>query len=67
MTCYMHNLKDLFGMLGLEYDKPNRDRLDAAIREALDVPESAHCPEVWAAVKSMPRAELADRVSGLLA
>lgn len=58
MTCYMRHLGDVFEALGLENDKPVRDRVDRAIRDALGVPEGAHCPEVWAAVKAVPRGEL---------
>lgn len=58
MTCYMRHLGDVFDSLGLENDKRTRDRVDRAIRDALDVPDGAHCPEVWSAVKAVPRDEL---------
>lgn len=53
MTCYQRHLGYLFDTLGLEYDKANRARVDAAIREVLGVPEGAHCPEVWSAIKAL--------------
>lgn len=66
MTCYMHHLHDVFEALGLEYDKANRERVDSAIRKVLDVPADAHCPEVWAAVKATPRADLTGALSRVL-
>jgi hypothetical protein len=60
MTCYMRNLRTMFDTLGLEYDKANRVRVDRAIRSIVGTPEGAHCPEVWAAVKSLTPEEGAD-------
>jgi hypothetical protein len=57
MTCYQRHLRPLFESLGLEYDKANRERVDAAIRQVLGVAEGAHCPEVWAAIKALSPAE----------
>lgn len=67
MTCYMRNLHDVFEALDLDYDKANRDRVDVAIRKTLAIPDQAHCPEVWASVKSMPRPELVERLRHALA
>lgn len=67
MTCYSHHLRDVFDALGLEYDKPGRERLDSAIREVLGLSEQAHCPEVWAAAKATPRPELVARLTEVLA
>ena len=55
MSCYLRQMHSLFDTIGLEYDKPNRKRVDAAIREILGTPAEAHCPEVWAAIKSLPQ------------
>ena len=60
MTCYQRHLGSLFESLGLEYDKPNRTWVDAAIREVLGVAEGAHCPEVWSAIKALSPAERDD-------
>ena len=57
MTCYQRHLGPLFESLGLEYDKVNRARVDAAIREVLGVAEGAQCPEVWSAIKALSPAE----------
>lgn len=53
MTCYQRHLGSLFDSLGLEYDKGNRERVDAAIRGLLRLDETAHCPEVWASIKAL--------------
>ncbi|HET6352628.1 MAG TPA: hypothetical protein VFG89_10945 [Coriobacteriia bacterium] len=53
MTCYQRHLGSLFEALGLDYDKANRRKVDDAIRAVLKVPDGAHCPEVWAAIKSL--------------
>jgi len=60
VTCYMRHMGWLFDALALDNDRDNRRRVDAAIRTALKIGPDAHCPEVWAAIKSMPEA---DRVS----
>lgn len=60
MTCYMRNLRPMFDTLGLDYDKPNRDRVDGAIRAILGTPAGAHCPEVWSAIKSLTPQESTD-------
>ncbi|NTW28336.1 MAG: hypothetical protein HGA39_03095 [Coriobacteriia bacterium] len=70
MSCYLRSMHWLFEALDLEYDKPSRKRVDAAIREVLGSPADAHCPEVWAAIKGLSEAERADltpRVAELLA
>jgi len=54
VSCYLRHMKDVFEALGLEYDKPNRKRVDAAVRQILSIPADEHCPEVWAAVKALP-------------
>ena len=51
MTCYQRHMGWLFESLGLEYDKPTRAKVHAAIADALGLPADAHCPEVWAALK----------------
>lgn len=53
MSCYMRQMHWMFDALGLEYDKANRKRADLAIREILEMPDDAHCPEVWAAIKAL--------------
>ncbi len=60
MTCYQRHLGWLFDSLGLEYDKANRVRVDAAIREVMGVPEDARCAEVWSSIKSLSLAERDD-------
>jgi hypothetical protein len=60
MTCYQRHLGSLFESLCFEYDKANRARVDAAIRQVLGVAEGAHCPEVWAAIKALSPAERDD-------
>ena len=69
MSCYLRNMHSLFEALGLEYDKPNRKRVDRAIRETIEAPAEWHCPEVWAAIKALPpgeRDELPSRVAEAL-
>lgn len=58
MTCYQRHLGSLFEALGLDYDKDNRRRVDDAIRRVLEVPEGAHCPEVWSAIKALSSEQL---------
>jgi hypothetical protein len=60
MTCYMRHMGWLIEQLGLPDDKLGRRELDRALRSALDVPDSAHCPEVWAAVKALDDVGWAD-------
>jgi hypothetical protein len=57
MTCYMRHMKPLFETLGLTYDEPNRQAVDRAIRAMLGLGDTPRCPEVWAAIKTMPEAE----------
>lgn len=52
MTCYQRQLTDMFELLELTYDRPNRQRVHGAIVELLELPEDAHCPVVWAALKN---------------
>lgn len=52
MSCYIRHLTDLFAQEGLEYNKPNRQKVDKKIRDMLDM-SSEHCPEVWKKVKPM--------------
>jgi hypothetical protein len=69
MTCYQRHLRQLFESLGLEYDRTNRARVDAAIREVLGVADSAQCPDVWSSIKALSPAErdnLPARVSDAL-
>jgi hypothetical protein len=51
MTCYMRHMGWLIEQLGVSDDKVGRRDLDRALRSVLDLPDSAHCPEVWSAVK----------------
>jgi len=53
VTCYMRHMDWLFDALDLESDKDNRRRLDTALRSVLETDAAAHCPEVWAAYKSL--------------
>lgn len=62
MTCYMRQMHWLFEALDLDYDKKNRQRMDLAIRRALDLGDDLHCPEVWAAIKALPEDEKAGLV-----
>ena len=57
MTCYLRQMHWLFDALVLDYDKPNRELVDAAIRAELGMPESVRCPEVWAAIKALTDAQ----------
>ena len=69
MSCYLRHLRGLFESLGLEYDKPNRDRVDTAIRSLLGFEQESGCPDVWAAIKGMPdqdRLDLVGRVASRL-
>jgi hypothetical protein len=62
-------MHSLFETLGLEYDKPNRKRVDGAIRTIVEAPAEAHCPEVWTSIKAMPdtdREALPARVAEVL-
>jgi hypothetical protein len=70
VSCYMRQMRWLFEALDLEYDKANRRRVDAAVREVLAMPPGAHCPEVWSAVKGLSpdeQAGLPIRVAEVLA
>jgi len=60
VTCYQRHIGDVFDALDLEYEKENRARVDRALRDLLDVPDAAHCPEVWAAVKALTPEQRAD-------
>jgi len=51
MTCYQRHLRGLFEELDLSYDKANRDCVHQAFVMVLHLPEGAHCPDVWQAVK----------------
>jgi hypothetical protein len=65
MTCYMRHLTSMFETLELEYDKPNRTRVDAALRRLLGMGPEQHCTEIWAAYKALSddeRANLVPRV-----
>lgn len=69
MTCYMRHMAWLFEALGLPDDRPQRIRVDAALREALDISGGAHCPEVWSAIKALSaeeRTALVPRLRDLL-
>lgn len=60
MSCYLRQMRPLFDALGLEYDKANRARVDAAVREVIGADGDAHCPEVWSAVKALTPEQFAD-------
>ncbi|MGB8020562.1 MAG: hypothetical protein WCF04_04995 [Candidatus Nanopelagicales bacterium] len=72
MTCYQRHLGGLFEQLDLPYDRANRQRVHEAILRLLRLPEDAHCPEVWAALKTEYPAvqerlpELAEDLAGVL-
>jgi hypothetical protein len=51
VTCYQRHLTGLFDRLELDYDKPNRDAVHEALVDVLRLPDGAHCPEVWKALK----------------
>jgi hypothetical protein len=53
VTCYMRHMAWLFDAVGLPDGKTERRRLDTALRQVLGTPDDAHCPEVWAAYKSL--------------
>jgi len=57
MTCYMRHMDWLFEGLELPSDKENRRRVDTALRGVLALPEGAHCPEIWTAIKAIPDKE----------
>ncbi len=70
MSCYMRHLRSWFDDLDLEYDQPNRKRVDVAVRRALELGADTRCPEVWAVIKAMSaedRSDLLARVRQLLA
>jgi hypothetical protein len=50
MSCYVHNLADLFAEAGVENTKQSRKRADGVVRAALGMPD-AHCPEIWRELK----------------
>jgi hypothetical protein len=69
MTCYQRHMTWLFDELGLAYEKLERRRVDAALREVLGLGPEQHCPEVWAAIKGIDdieRAALPGRVRDAL-
>jgi hypothetical protein len=49
----MRHLEGVFVALGLEYDKANRQRVDAALRPLLGMGAEQHCPEIWGAYKAL--------------
>jgi len=73
MTCYQRHLGWLFEAVDVPYEKEPRRELHRAVVELLGLPEDAHCPEVWSALKATygidthtPSAELAADVSARL-
>jgi hypothetical protein len=69
VTCYMRHMDWLFDGLEIESDKTNRKRVDGALRSALNMEPGAHCPEIWAAIKSLSdeeRLELIPQVAEVL-
>ncbi len=51
MTCYQRHLTGLFDRLDLPYEKAHRDAVHEALVVVLHLPDDAHCPEVWKALK----------------
>ena len=51
MTCYHRHLTGLFPQVDVPYDADGRRRVHAAILATLHLPDDAHCPEVWSALK----------------
>jgi len=69
MTCYQRHMGWLFEALELPYEKAERRQVDTALREVLQTPDDAHCPEVWAAITALSdeqRAGLPAEVSAVL-
>ena len=69
MTCYMRHMDWLFDELSLSSDKKNRAQVDSAIRQVLGLPDDAHCPDVWGAIKHLSddeRFDLAPHVAEIL-
>ena len=69
MTCYMRHMGWLFQEIELPDGTSERRMVDRAIRDVLGLPEEAHCPQVWAAIKALDdsgRARLASGVAGRL-
>ena len=69
MTCYMRHMGWLFEALELPNDKPERKLVDGALRVVLEMPQGAHCPEIWSAIKALSdqqRAGLPAEVSAAL-
>lgn len=51
MTCYQRHMGWLFEAVGLPYEKEPRREVHGAIVGLLGLPDDAHCPQVWAALK----------------
>ena len=69
MTCYMRHMGWLFEALELPNEKAERKLVDSALRAALEMPQGAHCPEIWSAIKALSdeqRAGLPAEVSAAL-
>ena len=62
VTCYMRHMDWLFDELAVPSDKKHRAQVDSAIRAVLALPDDAHCPEVWAAIKRLSEVERLDLV-----
>ena len=65
MTCYQRHMGWLFEALELPYEKAERRQVDTALRAVLQTPDTAHCPEVWAAIKTLSDDERAALTSGV--
>ena len=50
MSCYLHNLKDIFREAGVEVTPNNRKQIDRAIHEIADTTYK-DCPSTWKEVK----------------
>jgi hypothetical protein len=51
MTCYQRHMGWLFEAVAAPNDKEHRREVHRAIVQLVELPEDAHCPEVWSALK----------------
>ena len=50
MSCYLHNMKDIFREAGIEVTSNNRKQIDSAIHQIVDTTYK-DCPGTWKEVK----------------
>ena len=50
MSCYLHNMKDIFREAGIEVTSNNRKQIDSAIHEIVNTTYK-DCPGTWKEVK----------------